>query len=67
MSLEIEGIIESLPTERAQVSLGVVVALQVSVEHPLVLEGLLAHLAHIVGLCCGTRVCNSADCNRGGS
>lgn len=46
MALEIKGIIESLSTERAQVSLGFIMALQVSVQHALILKRLLAYLTH---------------------
>jgi len=40
VSLQIEGVVESLPTEGAEVPLGVTVALHVSVEQPLQGEGL---------------------------
>lgn len=44
VSLEVEGVVETLPAEGAQMSLGLVVTLDVSVEHPLILEGLLTNL-----------------------
>lgn len=44
VSLEVEGVVEAFAAEAAQVSLGLVVALDVSVQHPLVVEGLLANL-----------------------
>lgn len=46
VSLEVEGVVEAFTAEAAQVPLGLVVALQVSVQHPLELEGLLADLKH---------------------
>lgn len=46
VSFEVEGVIEAFAAEAAQVSLCVVVTLDVSVQHPLVLESLLADLAH---------------------
>lgn len=44
VSFEVEGVIEAFAAEAAQVSLCVVVTLDVSVQHPLVLESLLADL-----------------------
>lgn len=44
VSLEVEGVVEAFPTEAAEVSLVLVVTLEVSVQHSLVLEGLLANL-----------------------
>jgi len=44
VSLEVEGVVEALVAEGAQVPLGVVVTLQMSVQHPLVRERLLANL-----------------------
>lgn len=42
--LEVEGVVEAFAAEAAQVLLGLVVALDMSVQHPLVVEGLLANL-----------------------
>lgn len=44
VSLEVKGVVEALPAEAAQVPLGVVVALEMPVQHALVREGLLANL-----------------------
>lgn len=46
VSLEVEGVVEAFAAEAAQVPLRLVVALHVSVQHPLELEGLLADLKH---------------------
>lgn len=46
MSFEVEGVVEAFAAEATQVSLCLVVTLDVSVQHPLVLESLLANLAH---------------------
>lgn len=46
MSFEVEGVVEAFAAEATQVSLCLVVTLDVSVQHPLVLESLLADLAH---------------------
>ena len=43
VSLQIEGVIEALATEGAEISLGVTVALHVPVEEPLQGEGLATH------------------------
>lgn len=51
MPFEIKGIIESLSTEGAQVPLGFIMALQVSVQHALILKRLLAHLTHKARWC----------------
>lgn len=42
MSLEVKGVIETLPTVSAEVPLDVIVTLHVSIQHALVCEGLLA-------------------------
>lgn len=42
MSLEVKGVIETLPTVSAEMPLDVIVTLHVSVQHALVGEGLLA-------------------------
>lgn len=42
MSLEVKGVIETLPTVRAEMPFDVIVTLHVSVQHALVGEGLLA-------------------------
>lgn len=47
--LEVEGVVEAFAAEGAQVPLGVVVTLDVSVQHPLVLERLLANLHAVFG------------------
>lgn len=44
MSLEVKGVVEAFAAEGAEVSLGVTVALDVSVQHALELESLLANL-----------------------
>lgn len=44
VALEVEGVVEAFPAEAAQMPLGLVVALDVSVEHALVMEGLLTNL-----------------------
>ena len=45
VSLQIEGVVESFPTESAEISLGVTVTLHVSVEKPLQGETLPTHPA----------------------
>lgn len=45
VSLQVEGIVEAFTAEAAQVSLGLVVAFKMSVQHALVLESLLANLS----------------------
>lgn len=45
MSLQVEGVIETLPTVGAEVPLDVVVTLHVTIQHTLVGEGLLADVA----------------------
>lgn len=42
MSLEVKGVIETLPTVSAEVPLDIIVTLHVSIQHTLVGEGLLA-------------------------
>lgn len=44
VSFEVKRIVEALATEAAQVPLGLIVTLDMSVQHPLVVEGLLANL-----------------------
>lgn len=44
MSFEVKGVVEAFAAEATQVSLCLVVTLDVSVQHPLVLESLLANL-----------------------
>lgn len=44
VSLQVKGVVKAFAAEAAQVPLGLVVTLDVSVQHPLVVEGLLANL-----------------------
>lgn len=44
VSFEVKCIVEAFATEAAQVPLGLIVTLDMSVQHPLVVEGLLANL-----------------------
>lgn len=44
MSLEVKGVVEAFSAEAAEVSLRLTVTFDVSVQHSLVVEGLLAHL-----------------------
>lgn len=44
MSLEVKGVIEPLPTVRAEVPLDIIVTFHVPVQHALVGEGLLADM-----------------------
>lgn len=45
VSLQVEGVIETLPTVGAEVPLDVVVTLHVTIQHALVGKGLLANVA----------------------
>lgn len=45
VSLEIKGVVKAFPAERAQVSLHLAVAFQVSVEEPLEMEGFVTDTA----------------------
>lgn len=49
MPLEVEGVVEALATEAAQVPLHLAVALEVPVEHALQTEGLAAQVAGMQG------------------
>lgn len=44
MSLQVECVVEAFAAEAAEVPLGLVVAFDVTVQHPLELEGLLTDL-----------------------
>lgn len=44
MTLEVEGVVEAFATEAAEVSLCLAVTFDMSVQHSLVQEDLLAHL-----------------------
>lgn len=49
MSLEVKGVVEAFSAEVAEVSLCLAMAFDVSVQHSLVVEDLLAHLQTAVG------------------
>lgn len=44
MSLQVKGVVEAFSAEAAEVPLGLAVTFEMSVQHSLVVEGLLAHL-----------------------
>lgn len=50
MSLEVKGVVEAFPAEAAEVSLCLAVTFDVSVQHSLVVEDLLAHLQTAVAV-----------------
>lgn len=50
MSLEVKGVVEAFSAEAAEVSLCLTVTFEMSVQHSLVVEGLLAHLQTAVGV-----------------
>lgn len=50
MPLEVKGVVEAFSAEAAEVSLGVAVTFDMSVQHSLVVEGLLAHLQTAVAV-----------------
>lgn len=65
VSLEVKGVVEAFAAEGAQVSLGVTVALNVSVQHALVLERLLANLKRKPFTGTSPLLNTQHDCNSG--